>query len=67
MIADPHEGPRTCSRCVHRYACPTPQACEQAEEERTRLAAWRDFRISAALIAVLAAVILILHYWSPKP
>lgn len=67
MIADPHEGPRTCSRCVHRYACQTPQACERAEEERTRRAALRDSRIAAALIAVLAVVILILHYWSPKP
>lgn len=67
MIADPHEGRPACSRCVHRYACPTPQACERVEEERTRRAAWRDFRIAAALIAVLAVVILILHYWSPKP
>ena len=66
MIADPHEGPRTCSRCVRLGACPTPVACELAEEERTRRAAWRDFRIAAALIAVLGVVILVLTHWSPK-
>lgn len=62
MIADPNDGPRTCSRCVHRYACPPPQACEQAEQDRNDRAAWRDFRIAAALIAVLGAVILVLNW-----
>lgn len=65
MIADPHEGPRTCGWCehLHRYACPTPQACEQAEQDRIDRAAWRDFRIAAALMAVLAVVILALNHW----
>ena len=53
MIADPHDGPRTCSRCMHRYACPTPQACERAEEDRIRRRGWRDFTLAAALIAVV--------------
>ena len=65
MIADPHEGPRTCSRCEPGQ-CPTPQACEQAEQDRIDRAAWRDFRIAAALIAVLGVVILVLTHWSPK-
>lgn len=68
MIADPNDGrPRACSRCLHRYACPTPQACEQAEQDRNDRAAWRDFRIAAALMAVLAVVILILNHWSSTP
>ena len=53
MIADPTEGPRTCSRCVHRYACQTPQACERGEEERARRRSWRDFTLAIALIAVV--------------
>lgn len=53
MIADPHEGPRTCGWCVHRYACQTPQACERAEEDRIRRRGWRDFTLAAALIAVV--------------
>lgn len=59
MIADPHDGPPSCSRCVHRYACPTPQACEQAEEERRSKSALRDVAIAAALIAVVLLVL----YW----
>lgn len=62
MIADPNEGPQACSRCVHLGACPTPQACEQAEQDRNDRAAWRDFRIAAALIAVLGVVILVLNW-----
>lgn len=42
--------------------CPAPQACEQAERDRLDRAAWRDFRIAAALIAVLAVVILVLNW-----
>ncbi len=61
MIADPHDGPRTCSRCVHRYACPTPQACEQAEEDRTRRASRRDFLVAAVLLAALGGTLLILN------
>lgn len=63
MIADPNEGPRTCSRCVHRYACPTPQACEQAEEERTRRASRRDFLVAAVLLAVLGTLLIL--NWRP--
>ena len=59
MISDPNEGPRTCSRCEHSGRCPTPQACEQAEEERQGKAALRDVAIAAAAIA---AILLIL-YW----
>ena len=65
MIADPHEGPRTCGWCEPGQ-CPTPQACEQAEQDRIDRAAWRDFRVAAALIVVLAVVILALTHWSPK-
>lgn len=64
MIADPHEGPRTCGWCEHMGRCPAPQACEQAERDRIDRAAWRDFRIAAALIAVLGVVILALIHWS---
>lgn len=66
MIADPNEGPRTCGWCEHLMRCPTPEACELAEQERNDRAAWRDFRIAAALIAVLGVVILVLTHWSPK-
>ncbi len=59
MIADPNEGPRTCSRCAHLAECPTPQACEQAEEERRSKSALRDVAIAAALIAVVLLVL----YW----
>ncbi len=59
MIADPHDGPRTCSRCAHLAECPTPQACEQAEEERRSRSALRDVAIAAALIAV----VLLALYW----
>ena len=62
MIADPTDG-RRCSRCWHLPECPTPQACEQAEQDRIDRAAWRDFRIAAALMAVLAVVILALNHW----
>ena len=62
MIADPNDG-RLCSRCERAGQCLTPQACEQAEQDRIDRAAWRDFRIAAALIAVLAAVILALNHW----
>lgn len=59
--------PPTCSQCEHLHGgCPTPQACEQAEQDRNDRAAWRDFRIAAALIAVLGVVILALTHWSPK-
>ena len=63
MIADPHDGPPTCSRCLHRYACPTPQACEQAEEERQGRRALRDVAIAAVAIA---AILLILYWRSSK-
>ena len=53
MIADPHEGPRTCGWCEHLGKCPTPQACERAEEDRIRRRGWRDFTLAAALIAVV--------------
>lgn len=65
MIADPNDGPRTCSRCLHRYACPTPQACEQAEEERTRRASRRDFLVAAVLLAVLGTLLIL--NWRPTP
>ncbi|MBP6778555.1 MAG: hypothetical protein KA151_15030 [Piscinibacter sp.] len=67
MIADHHEGRPACSRCVRLGACPTPQACEQAEQDRIDRAAWRDFRIAAVFIALLGVVILVLTHWSPKP
>ena len=66
MIADPNDG-RRCSRCWHLPECPTPQACEQAEQDRTDRAAWRDFRVAEARIAVLAVVILILNHWRSTP
>jgi len=67
MIADPNDVRQACSRCWHLPECQTPQACEQAEQDRNDRAAWRDFRIAAALIAVLGVVILVLTHWSPKP
>ena len=61
MIADV---PRPlCAQCEREGRCPTPQACEQAEQDRIDRAAWRDFRIAAVLIAVLAVVILVLTNW----
>ena len=66
MIADPHDGPRTCSRCAHLAECPTPQACEQAEEDRTRRASRRDFLVAAVLLAALVGTLLILN-WRPTP
>ncbi len=65
MIADPNDGPRTCSRCVHRYACPTPQACAQAEEQRTRRASRRDFLVAAALLVAVLGTALILNWRTP--
>lgn len=59
LIADPHEGPPTCALCEHLGRCPTPQACEQAEEERRSRSALRDVFIAAALIAVVLLVL----YW----
>ena len=63
MIADPTEGPRTCSRCVRRYACQTPQACERGEEERTRRASKRDLLVALALLAALVGTLLIFPNW----
>ena len=64
MIADV---PRPlCAQCEREGRRQTPQACEQAEQDRIDRAAWRDFRIAAALIVVLAVVILIVINWSPK-
>lgn len=57
MIADPNDGPRTCSRCVHRYACPTPQACERAEEDRARRASRRLLVAAVLLVAVLGTLL----------
>jgi len=65
VIADPNDGPRTCSRCVHRYACPTPQACEQAEEDRTRRASRRDFLVAAVLLVAVLGTALILNWRTP--
>jgi predicted nucleic acid-binding Zn ribbon protein len=63
MIADPHDGPRTCSRCERAGRCPTPQACEQAvEEERQGQRALRH----VALAAVAIAAILLILYWRSK-
>ena len=64
MIADPNDGPRTCSRCVHRYACSTLQACERAEEDRARRASRRDFLVAAALLVAVLGTALILN-WRP--
>lgn len=66
MIADPHDGPRTCSRCAHLAECPTPQACEQAEEDRTRRASRRDFLVAAVLLVAVLGTALILN-WRPTP
>ncbi len=65
MIADPYDGPPSCSRCAHRYACPTPQACEQAEEQRTRRASRRDFLVAAALLVAVLGTALILNWRTP--
>ena len=65
MIADPNDGPRTCSRCVHRYACPTPQACERAEEDRARRASRRDFLVAAVLLVAVLGTLLILNWRTP--
>jgi ferric-dicitrate binding protein FerR (iron transport regulator) len=63
VIADPHEGPRacrTCGWCEHLMRCPTPQACELAEEERRRRASRRDLIAAVALLlAVLGTLALI--------
>ncbi len=64
MIADPHEGRPACSRCVRLGACPTPQACEQAEEDRTRRASRRDFLVAAVLLVAVLGTALILN-WRP--
>lgn len=59
MIADPNDG-RRCSRCEHLMRCPTPQACELAEEERRRRASRRDLIAAVALLlAVLGTLALI--------
>jgi len=50
---------------VHRYACPTPQACEQAEEQRTRRASRRDFLVAAALLVAVLGTALILNWRTP--
>lgn len=65
MIADPHDGPRTCSRCEHSGRCPTPQACEQAEEERARRRGWRDFTLAIALIAVVLGTLALINWRTP--
>ena len=66
VIADVPRPPIICWRCARLDSCPTPQACEQAEQDRIDRAAWRDFRVAAALIVVLGVVILVLTNWSPK-
>ena len=49
VIADPNDGPRTCSLCEHLGACQSPEACELAEQERIAgLAARRHRRRAAA-------------------
>jgi len=65
VIADPNEGPQACSRCVHLGACPTPDACELAEEERSRRASWRDFGLAVMLLAALLTVILAMTWGRP--
>ena len=62
MIADPHEGRPACSRCVRLGACPTPVACELAEEERTRRASKRDLLVALALLAALVGTLLIFNW-----
>ena len=62
MIASPHDGPPTCSRCERAGRCLTPQACSQAEEERQGRRALRD----VAIAAVLIAAILLILYWRSK-
>lgn len=60
MTADPHEGPRTCSLCEHLAGCQSPEACEQAEEDRRRRSTLRDLILAAAaLLAVLGTLALI--------
>lgn len=66
MIADPNDGPRACSNCWRLPRCPTPQACEQAEEQRTRRASRRDFLVAAALLVAVLGTALILN-WRPTP
>ena len=65
MIADHHEGRPACSRCVRLGACPTPQACEQAEEQRTRRASRRAFLVAAALLVAVLGTALILNWRTP--
>lgn len=50
--------PRTCGWCDHIGRCPTPQACEQAEEERSRSRS-NTFLAAVALLAALGTLVLI--------
>jgi hypothetical protein len=64
MIADPNEGQR-CSRCWHLPECPTPQACEQAEEDRLDRAWKRDLILALAAIAAVGGTLLIINWRAP--
>ncbi|MEY5101225.1 MAG: hypothetical protein RJA36_3944 [Pseudomonadota bacterium] len=64
MIADPNDGRRACGNCWHMNRCPTPQACEQAEQERVERASRRDLLVAAALLVAVLGTLLILN-WRP--
>lgn len=51
--------PPICSRCARLDRCPTPQACELAEQERMSRA-WQRDAIVAGLL--LVAVLLVVHF-----
>lgn len=64
MIADPNDG-RRCSRCWRQDRCPTPEACELAEQERAERSAWVDFGLAVMLLAALLTVILAMTWVRP--
>jgi len=65
MIADPNDVRQACSRCVHLGECPTPQACELAEEERRRRSSRRDLIAAVVLLLAVLGTLLIINWRAP--
>lgn len=65
MIADPNDGPRTCGWCEHLMRCPTPQACELAEEERRRRSSRRDLIAAVVLLLAVLGTLALINWRAP--
>jgi ferric-dicitrate binding protein FerR (iron transport regulator) len=65
VIADPHEGPRTCSLCEHLGACQSPEACELAEEERRRRSSRRDLIAAVVLLLAVLGTLALINWRTP--